>query len=135
MLTTDVGEKSWGPNYLRFGLSLTTDFEGNSYFNLLATHRWTWLNAYGAEWRNDLQVGNNERARTEWHQPLSPEQRWFVAAGAEYTSDPFDVYVNGRRISRLRRNLTQADLEFRCAIRSRRRDPARCAARPREARR
>jgi NTE family protein len=110
VLTTDVGEKSWGPNYLRFGLSLTTDFEGNSYFNLLATHRWTWLNAYGAEWRNDLQIGNNERARTEWHQPLSPAQRWFVAAGAEYTSDPFDVYVGGRRIARFRRNASVLDL-------------------------
>ena len=110
VLTADVSEKSWGPNYLRFGISLTTDFEGNSYFNLLATHRWTWLNNYGAEWRNDLQIGNNERARTEWHQPLSPAQRWFVAAGAEYTSDPFDIYLNGRRLSRFRRNLAQADL-------------------------
>jgi len=109
VLTADVGEKSWGPNYLRFGISLSTDFEGNSYFNLLATHRWTWLNSYGAEWRNDLQIGNNERARTEWHQPLSPAQRWFVSAGAEYTSDPFDVYVDGKRISRFRRNLSQID--------------------------
>jgi NTE family protein len=109
VLTADVGEKSWGPNYLRFGISLSTDFEGNSYFNLLATHRWTWLNSYGAEWRNDLQIGNNERVRTEWHQPLSPAQRWFVTAGAEYTSDPFDVYVGGRRISRFRRNIWQLD--------------------------
>jgi NTE family protein len=110
VLTADVSEKSWGPNYLRFGISLTTDFEGNSYFNLLATHRWTWLNSYGGEWRNDLQIGNNERARTEWHQPLSPAQRWFVAAGAEYTSDPFDVYADGKRLARFRRNVALTDL-------------------------
>ena len=110
VLTADVTEKSWGPNYLRFGISLSTDFEGNSYFNLLATHRWTWLNSLGAEWRNDLQIGNNERLRTEWHQPLSPAQRWFTAVGAEYASDPFDIYVDGQRISRFRRNIAQMDL-------------------------
>ncbi|HEX6016974.1 MAG TPA: patatin-like phospholipase family protein [Burkholderiaceae bacterium] len=110
VMTTDVTEKSWGPNYLRFGLSLSTDFEGRSYFNLLATHRWTWLNSLGAEWRNDVQIGNNERLRTEWHQPLSPAQRWFVALGAEYASDPFDVYVDGQRVSRFTRDIEQVDL-------------------------
>src|SRR5262245_57682588 len=109
-MTADVTEKSWGPNYLRFGLSLSTDFKGRSYFNLLATHRWTWLNSLGAEWRNDLQIGNNERLRTEWHQPLSPAQRWFVAGGAEYASDPFDVYVDSRRVARFRRKMGQIDL-------------------------
>ena len=112
VLTADVSEKEWGPNYLRFGLGLSTDFEGNSYFNLLATHRWTWLNSLGAEWRNDLQVGNNERVRTEWYQPLSPAQRWFISAGGEYTSDPFDIYVNGKRISRFRREIEQLDLNI-----------------------
>lgn len=110
VLTADVIEKSWGPNYLRFGLSLSTDFEGRSYFNLLATHRWTWLNSLGAEWRNDLQIGNNERLRTEWHQPLSPAQRWFVAAGAEYASDPFDVYIEGQRVARFTRDVRQVDV-------------------------
>ena len=110
LLTADVTEKSWGPNYLRFGLSLSTDFEGRSYFNLLATHRWTWLNSLGGEWRNDLQIGNNERLRTEWHQPLSPAQRWFVAAGAEYASDPFDVYLEGQRVARFTRDVRQIDV-------------------------
>jgi len=110
LMTADVSEKSWGPNYLRFGLSLSTDFKGRSYFNLLATHRWTWLNSLGGEWRNDLQIGNNERIRTEWHQPLSPAQRWFVAAGAEYASDPFDVYVEGQRVARFTRDVKQIDL-------------------------
>lgn len=110
VMTADVTEKSWGPNYLRFGLSMSTDFKGRSYFNLLATHRWTWLNSLGGEWRNDLQIGNNERARTEWHQPLSPAQRWFVAAGAEYASDPFDVYVSGQRVARFTRDVKEIDL-------------------------
>jgi len=30
-------EKSWGPDYLRFGLGLASDFSGDSQFNLLAS--------------------------------------------------------------------------------------------------
>jgi NTE family protein len=37
VLTADVTEKSWGPSYLRFGLGMSTDFEGNAIFNLVAT--------------------------------------------------------------------------------------------------
>ncbi len=36
-------EKSWGPDYLRFGLGLASDFSGDSQFNLLAQYRKTWI--------------------------------------------------------------------------------------------
>ncbi len=103
VLTADVSEKSWGPNYLRFGLAMSSDFAGNSYFNLLATHRWTWLNSLGGEWRNDLQIGRTDRVRTEWYQPLSSAQRWFVAANLQTEREPFDLYDSGVRIARYRR--------------------------------
>lgn len=105
VLTADVTEKSWGPHYLRFGLALSTDFAGNSYFNALASHRWTWLNRLGAEWRNDIQIGRVERLRTEWHQPLSPAQRWFTSVHAEVEREPFDLYFAGERIARFKRHL------------------------------
>ena len=38
-------EKSWGPDYLRFGLSLASDFAGDNQFNVRAQYRRTWLNA------------------------------------------------------------------------------------------
>lgn len=104
VLVTEVTEKSWGPNYLRFGLGLSSDFKGNSYFNLLATHRWTWMNRLGAQWRNDAQIGRTDLLRSEWYQPLTDRQRVFVAARAEYVRDPFDVFdIEGRRLVRLRR--------------------------------
>jgi hypothetical protein len=37
VLLAEVSEKSWGPNYLRLGLGLSSDFEGNSFFNLYAS--------------------------------------------------------------------------------------------------
>lgn len=103
VLTTQVTEKSWGPHYLRFGLGLSSDFAGSSYFNLLATHRATWLNRLGAEWRNDLQIGRTDRLRTEWYQPLHTAQRWFVAGHAGGERSPFELFTDaGVRAVRFR---------------------------------
>ena len=113
VLLTDVTEKSWGPNFLRFGLSLSSDFEGNSFFNLLASHRWTWLNALGAEWRNDVQIGQTNSVRTEWYQPLTERQRLFVAPRMGFEDEPFDVYDpdSGRRLARFRRQASEFALD------------------------
>jgi NTE family protein len=103
VLTTSVTEKSWGPHYLRFGLGLSSDFAGSSFFNLLATHRATWLNHLGAEWRNDLQIGQTDRLRTEWYQPLHSAQRLFAAAHAGGERSPFELFTDeGVRVARFR---------------------------------
>lgn len=111
VLTVDVAEKSWGPQYLRFGLGLSTDFSGSAYFTALASHRATWLNTLGAEWRNDVQIGGTDRLRTEWYQPLSAAQRWFASAWAEHSREPFDVFDQGRRLVRLRLKQTLAGVD------------------------
>jgi len=105
VLLVDTTEKSWGPNYLRFGLGLSSDFEGNNFFRLIASHRWTWLNSLGAEWRNDLQIGHTDLLRSEWYQPLTPRQRLFIAPRFEAIREPFDVYDDdtGDRLARFRR--------------------------------
>lgn len=112
VLTTAVTEKPWGPHYLRFGLGLSSDFSGNSYFNLLLQHRRTWLNRLGGEWRNELQFGRIDSLRTELHQPLDSAQRWFTAVHAETRREPFDLYIDEVRVARYRRreSLLGADI-------------------------
>ena len=104
VLTADVVEKSWGPNYLRFGLGLSSDLSGDSFFTLIGTHRATWLNRLGGEWRTDAQIGHADRLSTEFYQPLTPAQRVFVALRAETAREPFDLYNDsGNRLARYRR--------------------------------
>jgi len=104
VLTADVAEKSWGPNYLRFGLGLSSDLRGDSFFSLVATYRRTWLNPLGAEWRTDARIGHTDRLATEFYQPLTSRQKIFVAARAETAREPFDVYdEEGIRALRYRR--------------------------------
>jgi NTE family protein len=83
VLLVHVREKPWGPNYFRFGLSLGTDFRGEGAFNLIGNHTRRWLNSYGGEWRNELQIGRTQRLSTEFYQPLQATETLFASVGAE----------------------------------------------------
>jgi NTE family protein len=78
-LEMKLRRKSWGPNYVRFGLNLEDDFEGNSRYNAAARFVMTELNALGAEWVTDLQIGESPRLSSEFYQPLTLASRYFVA--------------------------------------------------------
>jgi NTE family protein len=75
-------EKSWGTDYLRFGLSLASDFQGDNQFNALVQYRRTWLNRLGGEWTTEAQIGQNTYVGTEFYQPLNEEGHWFIAPNA-----------------------------------------------------
>jgi NTE family protein len=52
--------KNWGPHFLRFGLSLSSGFDGAGGYRLQVGHRRPWLTEGGLEWRNDAEFGNAE---------------------------------------------------------------------------
>ena len=92
ILAVQAVEKAWGPTYVRFGLSLSSDFRGDNAFNLLGSIRRTWLNRLGGEWRADVQVGNDGLLFTEFYQPLVPSQYFFIAPRLQWSSGPADIY-------------------------------------------
>jgi len=92
ILAVQAVEKAWGPTYVRFGLSLSSDFRGDNAFNLLASLRRTWLNRLGGEWRADVQVGNDGLLFTEFYQPLMASQYFFIAPRAQLANGPADIY-------------------------------------------
>jgi NTE family protein len=86
-------EKSWGPDYLKFGLGLASDFAGENQFNLLVQYRRTWLNRLGGEWLTEAQVGQDTHLMTQFYQPLNDAGRWFVMPHAwigQFTRGIFD---------------------------------------------
>ncbi len=72
-------EKPQGPNYLRLGVQLSTDFKGDNAFVILANYTMTWLNRLGGQWRNDVGLGSPAFLRSEFYQPLDLAGLWFVA--------------------------------------------------------
>jgi NTE family protein len=91
-LVVNVTEKGWGPQYLRLGLSLSSDLGADAQFNFYGQLRSTWLNSFGAEWRNDVVLGNDVVLASRFYQPLSPNQRWFVEPRVAYSDTPLYIY-------------------------------------------
>ena len=99
VLAVDAVEKSWGPDYLRFGLGLSSDFGGDAYFNFLASYRKTWLNSLGAEWRTDVQLGRSSSFFSEFYQPVTPEGRYFVAPRLFAEQRSANLYEGDRKVA------------------------------------
>ena len=93
-------EKSWGPNYLRFGLGLATDFQGESVVSILLQHRQTWLNKLGGEWLNEVKLGTNNSFFTEFYQPVNDRGTWFVAPYGSIGQTVRSVFVDGDKVAR-----------------------------------
>ena len=94
--------KSWGPDFLKFALSIEDDFDGATNFNLAARLTMTGINALGAEWRNDLQIGTDPRFESEFYQPLSFDSRYFVAPRVRLEQSNLKVFAADSSIARYR---------------------------------
>lgn len=79
-LVIHATEKSWGPDYLQFGLELADNFEGDNFYNLGISYLRTAINPLNGEIRFALQIGQEPGAFAEWHQPLDPRSRYFTSA-------------------------------------------------------
>ena len=86
-------EKSWGPNYFRFGLGYASDFDEDQRFNFSVMHRMTWLNSLGAEWRNDLTMGYVNAFHTEFYQPFTRRVGVFAAPWLDLKRAPINYYI------------------------------------------
>ncbi len=72
-------DKRWGPNYLRIGASIAGHLNGRANFALLLYHRMASINSLGAEWRNQIILGDRLGLDTEFYQPLTMNGLLFVA--------------------------------------------------------
>jgi len=104
--------KSWGPNFLQFGVSLEDDFDGSTGFNLAARMTRAGLNRLGAEWRIDLQLGTDPALLTEFYQPLSFDSRVFVAPRFEMRQSNLNAFSMNDTIARYRVSEGDLSLDF-----------------------
>jgi NTE family protein len=97
-LALTTRRNSWGPNYLRFGLQLQNDFEGNSSFNAAARGTLAEITKYGGEWVWDVQIGETPRVATEVYLPVGYRSRWFVSPHAEFQIRTLPIVDEEERI-------------------------------------
>jgi len=95
----NVTDKSWGPNFLRFGLLLSTDLQSDSEFNAMMGHRRVWINSLGAQWSNQIVLGSTRRYATEFYQPLSLGNFMYVSAYGSAQRAPEYVFDGANRVA------------------------------------
>jgi len=121
--------KPWGPNYVRFGLSLASDLEGETSFGLLGNLTMTELDRWGREAKLRVEAGESPSFAVELHQPLAPSRVPFVTAAAQYGQVKRSLFVGDELVQfRFREVIGGLDLgldlgrygELRTGIRHRR---------------
>ena len=92
-------EKRWGPDYLRFGINLETNFQQESSYAIRAAYDKTWLNDLGGELLVIGQFGSSSVVGVDFYQPLEAQQRYFLEASASYSTDTLGVYQNNHKLA------------------------------------
>ena len=90
-LAIDARPNSWGPDYMRFGLSLQDDFQGNSTYNAAVRFVVSDVTRNAGEWVTDFQIGNISQVSTEFFLPLAQFSGWFVMPHVQALSRDIDV--------------------------------------------
>jgi NTE family protein len=100
LLQVNATEKSWGPNFVRFGLELEADFRGSGEFAALAELNRVGMNRLGGEWRTLLAIGEENKMLTEFYQPLHRKGRWFVSPRLLASREREDLFNEDGSVSR-----------------------------------
>jgi NTE family protein len=101
-LVVKAREKAWGPNYLRVGIALESDFKGSSNYNILFDYTRRWMNSLGAEWKTQINLGSPSGIYTEFYQPLSVSRLFFISPHIQWKQDPVDIYDGHDRVAEYR---------------------------------
>lgn len=111
-LSLSARRNSWGPNYLRFGLNLQDDFEGNTSFNAAARVTFSEITQRGGEWLLDFQLGESPRVATEVYLPLGYESSWFLAPHTEFNIRNVPLIEDRRRVAEFRLRSYNYGIDF-----------------------
>jgi len=65
-------------------IGIEDDFRGHSSYSLKAGYTMFGLNSYGAQWKNDFEIGRVQRAYSEIYQPLDAMQRYYLKSSFLY---------------------------------------------------
>jgi NTE family protein len=100
-LVVNAEPRPWGPNYLQFGLELSSDFAGSSDFKLGAAYTRNALNGLGGELRVMASLGREDELSFDFYQPIDSEARWFVEPELFWSRENYRLWVGDTNIAEL----------------------------------
>ncbi|WP_186013408.1 patatin-like phospholipase family protein [Burkholderia gladioli] len=99
-LVVDARGKTWGPNFLLFGLGMSSSSTDEGGFRFHIGYRRPWLTDSGLEFRADSTLGSDLQAlRTELRQPLSSSHGLYLAPYAEFERRFANLYWDDYKLT------------------------------------
>jgi NTE family protein len=92
-------EKSWGPDYLRYGVNLDSNFKTDSTYSLRLAYQKTWLNRLGGEFLAGAEIGSQSGVSVDLYQPVDEAQRYFVESTVGVLNKQSPIYQNNDKIA------------------------------------
>lgn len=93
-LRIEARQRTWGPDYVQFGLALSDNLQNVSTFDLSFRLNKLAVSRSGAEWRTDLRIGENQLFQSEYYQPFGGSRSLFLAPRIELRRQPFSVLTS-----------------------------------------
>ena len=93
--------RTWGPNYIQFGLQLSSDFSGNSEYKLGAAYTRNALNPLGGELRVLATMGYEDEISFDFYQPVDREARWYIEPEVYWKQESYNIWVEDQNIAKL----------------------------------
>jgi NTE family protein len=111
-VVVDARARSWGPDYLQFGVKLSSDFGGDSAYDFGVAYLKTAINDRNGEVRLGAQLGQNPSIVADWYQPLDYRSRYFFEPQIGYGIDLITVYSEDGKDKLAEYEVTQTRLEL-----------------------
>jgi NTE family protein len=103
--------KNWGPHFLRFGLSLSSGFDGAGGYRLQVGHRRPWLTEGGLNGAM-MQSSAMLKLRSELRQPLHEREGMYLAPFAEFSDSSLNYYREDVRLAEYSLRTERAGIEL-----------------------
>lgn len=95
VLNVIAQDKSWGPNFLQFGIGWEDDLDNNSDLNFDIAYTLGNLTNNGGEWRSEVEMGTRRSIKTEFYQPLDRYRNFYSNSRYAFRSFGWDVFIKG----------------------------------------
>ena len=93
--------REWGPNYLQFGIELTSDFSGGSNFTIETGYTRNALNSLGGQLFLKAAVGRVDALEFDFYQPIDTRAKWYLQPFARVSRESYDYWEEGDNIAEL----------------------------------
>jgi NTE family protein len=99
-LQLNIVERTWGPNFVRFGFGGSVDSKSNGAFSMMAGFRRPRINDWAGEFKAEGQIGSTSRLRLEFFQPFSrSDLQMFVVPQLLAEEVPVWIFQGNSRVA------------------------------------